>query len=111
MSGIADFAFLIADLKKKNRYLNDLDNLQINNLPRVKINPLLELPRQMFLAQGDNPALFDDQFFNDASANESHFADGGIFALWHAAGEEELSPFLRQWLGKTVAWGILRVHH
>ena len=82
---------------------HNLLNLEVCDRSWIKIDALLEYPREPGSVEGDDPALLDDHLFDDPPIGQSRAADGEVFALGNALGNQHLPPFLWQNLGEPIA--------
>src|SRR5687768_8815069 len=83
--------------------LDNLKDLNRFDLPRVKVDALLERAGEVRLVEGDDPAFLDNEEVNDPPAGEGGLEDGGVLALGHAALDQKGPPFLGEGLGEAVA--------
>jgi hypothetical protein len=74
---------------------DDLNQLQVQDRPGVKINSPLERASKAMPVEGDDPAFLDDEIFDDAVAGQGGAADRSIFALGGTVERREISAILR----------------
>lgn len=90
--------------------LDRLDDLDCGDGSGVEGDVAVVGADEAFATKGDDPAFFDDHFFDDVAGGEGGAEDGRVLPLRHAGGLKLQAEGLGEDLREAVSWRGLGVH-